>query len=201
MDGLFICASAFNGDISSWNVAKVTNMMNLFYGATAFNADLSAWSVGSVTVCPDFCGGGSNSICGVPTFTACTPSCTGGRTIQTSGGSSACSCPAGQTGTPGTNAVCGTCSLELTQKGRFRRVKQNAHAHTHTCARTHLCIQTHAHTHMCADKHMHTHIHRHKHTHTHTHSHTHTRTHTHTHTPTQSKTQHTHTNECNKPQR
>jgi surface protein len=113
MNGLFVRASAFNGDISSWNVAKVTNMMNLFHSATAFNGDLSAWSVGSVTVCPGFCFGGSSSICGVPTFSACTedPGCTGGRTIQTYGGSSACSCPAGQTGTPGTNAVCGTNSL------------------------------------------------------------------------------------------
>jgi hypothetical protein len=69
-----------------------------------------------VTSCPGFCNGGSISICGVPTFPACTSGCTGGRTIQTYGGSSACSCPAGQTGTPGTDTVCGTCSLELTQK-------------------------------------------------------------------------------------
>jgi hypothetical protein len=74
-----------------------------------------------VTACDRFCGYvvGSSSICGAPVFTACTsPSvgCTGGRTIQTYGGNSACSCPAGELGTPGTDTVCGTCSLELTQK-------------------------------------------------------------------------------------
>jgi hypothetical protein len=86
-------------------------MFGMFFGTTAFNGNLSAWSVGKVTNCPNFCAG--SSICGVPFFPACTSGCTGGRTIQTLSGSSACSCPAGEVGTPGTNAVCGTCVLEL----------------------------------------------------------------------------------------
>jgi surface protein len=116
MGYMFQSSTAFNGDLSSWAVASVINMEYMFQFSTAFNGDLSAWSVGSVLNCPGFCGGGSSSICGVPIFPACTSGCTGGRTIQTYGGSLACSCPAGQTGTPGTDTVCGTHSLELTQK-------------------------------------------------------------------------------------
>ena len=42
-------AETFNGDISKWNVAKVTNMQFMFYGAPSFNGDLSNWDVGEVT--------------------------------------------------------------------------------------------------------------------------------------------------------
>lgn len=35
----------FNADISSWNVAKVTDMRYMFYGAKAFNQDLSKWKL------------------------------------------------------------------------------------------------------------------------------------------------------------
>ena len=39
----------FNGDISSWDVSKVTNMGSMFNGATAFDQDISSWDVSKVT--------------------------------------------------------------------------------------------------------------------------------------------------------
>ncbi len=49
MDSMFRDATAFNGDISSWNVSQVTHMNNMFHAATAFNGDLSSWDVSRVT--------------------------------------------------------------------------------------------------------------------------------------------------------
>ena len=46
---VFYGASAFNQDLSSWNVGEVTNMYNMFRDASAFNQDLSSWNVGKVT--------------------------------------------------------------------------------------------------------------------------------------------------------
>ena len=39
--------SQFNGDISKWNVSKVTNMSGMFY-YSKFNRDISKWDVSSV---------------------------------------------------------------------------------------------------------------------------------------------------------
>jgi len=47
--GLFTGASAFNANLSSWDVSSVTKMGYMFYQASAFNADLSSWDVSSVT--------------------------------------------------------------------------------------------------------------------------------------------------------
>ena len=47
--GMFQGLSAFNADISNWDVSSVTNMNNMFSGATAFNGDLSKWDVSKVT--------------------------------------------------------------------------------------------------------------------------------------------------------
>ena len=40
---------AFNGDISTWDVSKVTNMKSMFAGAKSFNQDISGWDVSKVT--------------------------------------------------------------------------------------------------------------------------------------------------------
>ena len=49
-EGMFSGTTAFNGDISSWNVSAVTNMYRMFASATAFNGDLSSWNVSAVTI-------------------------------------------------------------------------------------------------------------------------------------------------------
>ena len=43
MSHMFLDATAFNQDISEWKVSKVTNMYTMFSGATAFNKNLNAW--------------------------------------------------------------------------------------------------------------------------------------------------------------
>merc|ERR1712224_369353 len=45
---MFDRAPAFNGDLSKWDVSTVTNMEYMFQGATAFNQDLSPWDVSVV---------------------------------------------------------------------------------------------------------------------------------------------------------
>lgn len=46
-DGLFM-NSAFNGDISKWDVSNATTMRRMFK-SSAFNGDLSRWNVSNVT--------------------------------------------------------------------------------------------------------------------------------------------------------
>ena len=53
MSGLFDISkdghSSFNGDLSRWDVGRVTDMNSMFADATSFNGDLSSWDVGRVT--------------------------------------------------------------------------------------------------------------------------------------------------------
>ena len=37
------------GDISNWDVSKVTDMNSMFYYAKSFNGDISNWDVSNVT--------------------------------------------------------------------------------------------------------------------------------------------------------
>jgi uncharacterized protein (TIGR02145 family) len=46
---MFLNASSFNGDISSWNVSNVTTLQQMFRGASSFNGDISSWDVSNVT--------------------------------------------------------------------------------------------------------------------------------------------------------
>jgi len=46
--------SAFNQDLSNWDVSAVTNMNWMFKDAKVFNQDLSSWDVSQVTSYTDF---------------------------------------------------------------------------------------------------------------------------------------------------
>ena len=42
---MFEGATAFNGNLSKWNVYGVIDMTSMFKGATAFDGDISTWNV------------------------------------------------------------------------------------------------------------------------------------------------------------
>ena len=46
---MFDGARAFNGDLSTWSVGRVTTMSRMFSYATSFNGNISKWDVTSVT--------------------------------------------------------------------------------------------------------------------------------------------------------
>jgi surface protein len=45
---MFHIATAFNSDISNWNVSNVTDMYYMFGGATSFNQNISGWNTSNV---------------------------------------------------------------------------------------------------------------------------------------------------------
>ena len=44
-----VLAAAFNGDLSKWGVARVSEMAHMFYHSYKFNSDVSKWNVAAVT--------------------------------------------------------------------------------------------------------------------------------------------------------
>ena len=49
MSSLFKDETAFNGDVSAWDVSSATNMNKMFMSTSSFNQDLNNWDVSSVT--------------------------------------------------------------------------------------------------------------------------------------------------------
>ncbi len=49
-DQAYMAMRSFNGDISMWDVSKVTTMQWTFLKAQAFNGDISKWDVSKVTI-------------------------------------------------------------------------------------------------------------------------------------------------------
>jgi surface protein len=50
MSEMFSYATVFNGNVSSWNTIRVTNMFGMFDRAYNFNQDLSGWNTSNVTI-------------------------------------------------------------------------------------------------------------------------------------------------------
>jgi surface protein len=46
---MFYRATSFNGAISSWNTAAVTDTKEMFFGSKSFNGDISSWNTAAVT--------------------------------------------------------------------------------------------------------------------------------------------------------
>ena len=52
MGAMFYAAHSFNGNISKWKVSNVMEMTSMFTGAKSFNADISKWDVSAVVPPP-----------------------------------------------------------------------------------------------------------------------------------------------------
>ena len=48
ISGLFAITSAFNQDISGWDISNVTNTVNMFYASSSFNQPLNSWNTSNV---------------------------------------------------------------------------------------------------------------------------------------------------------
>ena len=70
---MFWNTSAFNQDISGWDVSNVTGMRGMFQSAAQFNQDLSGWDVSNVTDCELFSSSADNWTQPKPNFTNCNP--------------------------------------------------------------------------------------------------------------------------------
>ena len=64
---MFKRASAFNGDVSRWDVSSVTNMEEMFRDASTFYQNLSMWQLPSNPDTTTIFEGATN-MCGEPSF-------------------------------------------------------------------------------------------------------------------------------------
>lgn len=60
MDSLFASARQFNGDISQWNVSRVTDTSRMFYNTHSFHNDIYQWDVSNVETMSDMFAGSSS---------------------------------------------------------------------------------------------------------------------------------------------
>lgn len=49
LTAMFLAASAFNGDLSNWDVSNITNMNAMFRNAISFDGNIGNWITGNVT--------------------------------------------------------------------------------------------------------------------------------------------------------
>ena len=67
MAGMFVHAERFDGDISKWDISRVTDMEGMFSGAIVFTGDISEWDVSSVVNTNRMCIGAksfNHELCG-----------------------------------------------------------------------------------------------------------------------------------------
>ena len=57
MCGMFYYCESFNKDISNLDVSKVTNMNDMFYGCKSFNQNISNWNISKITYLEDMFNG------------------------------------------------------------------------------------------------------------------------------------------------
>ena len=56
MAGMFWHASAFNGDLSSWNVSNIITMEEMFLGASSFDEkNIETWDLSEEDITDMFC--------------------------------------------------------------------------------------------------------------------------------------------------
>ena len=60
MPSMFLNATVFNRNISTWDTSSLKFLFGAFNGAIAFNQDLSSWNVSSATSLPDMFLGATN---------------------------------------------------------------------------------------------------------------------------------------------
>lgn len=71
MDSMFKDATAFNGNIESWDVSGVGSMESMFAGATSFNGNIGGWNIYSASAMDNMFNGASSFTQNLHSWKAC----------------------------------------------------------------------------------------------------------------------------------